>query len=139
MKFYTLGYGGRKPEEFIGLLKKHGIKAVVDVRLYPHRSSLGIYAKSKDPNKGIERLLGEADIQYFSFVELGNIFLGFDDWPQRYQCLLDKAGNLLTARLPEVPQPFCLMCAEKDASECHRRLIADYLVGKGHQVEHLIV
>ena len=136
-KLYTIGYGGRKPDEFLGLLKQHGIKAVVDVRLYPDRSSLGIYAKFKDHSKGIERLLGEAGIQYFSFVELGNIFFGLDDWPQRYRFLLDKAGDLLIERLSQVPAPFCLLCAEKDASKCHRKLIADYLVSKGCQVVHL--
>jgi uncharacterized protein (DUF488 family) len=137
MKFYTIGYGGRKPEEFINLLKGNGIRTVVDVRLRPDKASMGIYAKAKDSNKGIQSLLARADIQYLSFVELGNLFRDFDDWPQRYRCLLDKAGDLLTERLSGVKQPFCLLCAEKDASACHRNLIADYLVGKGYQVEHL--
>ena len=137
MKFFTIGYGGRKPEEFINLLKGNGIRTVVDVRLRPDKASMGIYAKAKDSNKGIQSLLARADIQYLSFVELGNLFRDFDDWPQRYRCLLDKAGDLLTERLSNVPQPFCLLCAEKDTSACHRKLIADYLVGKGYQVEHL--
>jgi uncharacterized protein (DUF488 family) len=137
MKFFTIGYGGRKPEEFINLLKGNGIRTVVDVRLRPDKASMGTYAKAKDDNKGIQSLLARADIQYFSFVELGNLFRDFEDWPQRYRCLLDKAGELLTERLSNVPQPFCLLCAEKDASACHRKLIADYLICKSHQVEHL--
>jgi uncharacterized protein (DUF488 family) len=137
MKFFTIGYGGRKPEEFLNLLKGNGISSVVDVRLRPDKASMGIYAKAKDDNKGIQSMLARADIKYFSFVELGNLFLSFDDWAQRYQRLLDKAGELLTERLSNVPQPFCLLCAEKDPSACHRKLIADYLINKGHQVEHL--
>jgi uncharacterized protein (DUF488 family) len=137
MKFFTIGYGGRKPDEFINLLKTNGIHAVADVRLRPDKASMGIYAKAKDDSKGIQGLLAGTGIQYFSLVELGNLFLGFNHWHQRYQCLLDNAGDLLTERLSEVPQPFCFMCAEKDASVCHRKLIADYLVGKGHQVIHL--
>src|SRR5208283_719845 len=31
MKFYTIGYGGRVPEEFVGLLALHGIRAIADV------------------------------------------------------------------------------------------------------------
>jgi Domain of unknown function DUF488 len=58
------------------------------------------------------------------------------DWEARYKTLLDRAGDLLVDRLAGVPQPFCLLCAEKRITECHRRLIAEYLVGeKGAGVE----
>lgn len=134
---YTIGYGGRKPPEFSSLLKERGIRAVVDVRLRPDRSSMGVYTKAKDTGKGIEALLASAGIAYFSFVELGNIFRDMDDWPRGYQRLMDQAGDLLTERLEQVPTPFCLMCAEKRADQCHRKLIADYLAKKGHRVEHI--
>jgi uncharacterized protein (DUF488 family) len=32
----------------------------------------------------------------------------------------------------------CIMCAERDPSECHRSFIADWLVANGHGVVHLI-
>ena len=137
MKVYTIGYGGRSPDEFLRLLKDNGIAAIVDVRLRPDRSSMGAYAKAKDRGKGIERLLGQAGIQYLSFVELGNLFLDFDDWQVRYQRLMERAGDLLTERLLQVPQPFCLMCAEKAADRCHRAIIAGYLGRQGFEVEHI--
>lgn len=137
MKIYTMGYGGRKPQDFLDLLKEKGIKSVVDVRLRPDRSSMGIYVKAKDAGKGIERLLASTGIRYFLFVELGNIFRDMDDWPQRYQHLMDQAGDFLTERLQYVPAPFCLMCAEKHAGQCHRKLIADYLAKEGYLVEHI--
>lgn len=31
-----------------------------------------------------------------------------------------------------------MLCAEKNPDECHRRLIADYLLLQGHQVIHLL-
>ena len=73
-----------------------------------------------------------------SAIELGNVFLDHGDWRERYRELLEKAGDLLTQRLPCVPLPFCLMCAEKQPEECHRKLVADYLADRGWQVEHLI-
>ncbi len=137
MRSYTIGYGGRKPQEFLSLLRENGIRAIVDVRLRPDRSSMGVYVKAKGAGKGIDALLASAGIEYFSFVELGNIFRDLDDWQKRYQQLMDQAGDLLTRRLLEVAEPFCLMCAEKRADQCHRKLIADYLAKNGHQVKHI--
>jgi uncharacterized protein (DUF488 family) len=98
---------------------------------------MGAYVKAKDPDKGIEGLLRRAGIQYFSFVELGNLFLDFDDWQVRYPRLMEKAGDLLTERLLQAPQPFCLMCAEKAADRCHRAIIAGYFAQRGCEVEHI--
>ena len=137
MKLYTIGYGGRNPQAFIELLKEEGIVAVVDVRLRPNRAHLGCYAKAKDPSKGIQHLLTDAGIQYFSFPELGNVFMHLANWPERYARLIQRAGDRLTARLKDVPEPFCLMCAEKDPDRCHRGIIAKYLSETEHEVEHI--
>ena len=137
MQIYTIGYGGRRPDELLDLLRARDIRAIVDVRLRPDRSAMGIFAKAKDPTKGIEHMLAGAGIQYFSFVEMGNLFLELPDWAERYRRMLDLAGDLLTERLGQVPDPFCLLCAEKKAAECHRKLVADFLATKGHHVEHI--
>lgn len=138
MKLYTIGYGGRSPDDFLELLRDNGIKTLVDVRLRPDRASMGAYVKSKDAAKGIEALLGRADIQYVSLVELGNVFLDFEDWEARYRRLLSQAGDLLTPRLLQVPPPLCLMCAEKAAAQCHRAIIAEYLAAKGWEIQHIL-
>ena len=98
---------------------------------------MGTYVRAKTPDKGIEHLLAGAGIRYFSFVEMGNMFMDLPDWADRYRRLLELAGDLLTARLRDVPQPFCLLCAEKKAAECHRAIIGDFLAARGHKVEHM--
>lgn len=135
--FFTIGYGGRAPEEFVGLLRAHGVRTVADVRIKPERASMGAYTKAKTADKGIERLLSEAGIGYRSLPELGNVFLDMKDWTVEYAELIERAGELLTRRLIELPGPFCLLCAEKRVADCHRRMIADHLVGRGWGVEHI--
>jgi uncharacterized protein (DUF488 family) len=138
MKFYTIGYGGRVPGEFAGLLIQHGIRTVADVRIRPDRASMGAYVKARTAEKGIEKLLAERGIGYRSILELGNLFRDLDDWRSPYRALFERAGNLLVSRLGELPGPFCLLCAEKRVAECHRQVIADFLVEtKGWSVEHI--
>ena len=137
MRFFTIGYGGRMPDDFVALLRDHGVRTVVDVRLRPEFSSMGVYARAKRPDRGIQALLNAAGIEYVSKVQLGNVFMDRDDWRARYQDLLDRAGHLLVTGLEDIPGPIALMCAEKRVAECHRGLIADYLVKQGWQAEHI--
>jgi uncharacterized protein (DUF488 family) len=137
-KLFTLGYGGRGPVEFVGLLVRAGVRGVVDVRLRPDEASLGAFAKAKTADKGLEKLLADAGMAYRSLPELGNPFLEYADWPDRYRAYFARAGDLLLDRLAGVPEPFCLLCAEKRAADCHRRTIADHLAARaGWAVEHL--
>jgi uncharacterized protein (DUF488 family) len=137
MKIFTVGYGGRKPDEFIALLKKHDVEIIVDVRLKTNRAFRGVYVKSKDPHKGIQGLLGKVNIQYIWVAELGNMLRDIDDWHEKYRRYLDEKGDLVCLKLYDLMIPFCLMCCEKHASGCHRKLIVDYLVNRGYEVEHL--
>jgi uncharacterized protein (DUF488 family) len=142
MKFYTIGYGGRNHEDFISLLKQRGIKTIVDVRLYPDRAYSGKYKKTGNSKIGIQGLLSMVDIDYISLIELGNIFKNDkEEWPKLYKQFLGKVGDIVIERLMNAleshPEHYCLMCCEKKSVECHRKIIADYLVKQGHEVEHI--
>lgn len=138
MTIFTLGYGGRSKADIVALLHSNGVRTVVDVRLRPDRASMGIFVKAKTPEKGIESWLAEAGIGYRSIIELGNIFLDYPDWQQRYKTLLDSSGALLTTRLGDVPGPICLLCAEKRVGECHRQQVAAFLAERaGADICHL--
>jgi len=136
-EFFTIGYGGRSPTEFVERLQTHGIRLLFDVRLRPDRAHLGSFVKAKSADKGIEKLLADGGIQYHSLIELGNVFRQYNAWRERYQGLLNSAGDLLTADLRKMSRSFCLMCAEKDMNRCHRQLIADYLERSGWRATHL--
>src|SRR5262252_1906236 len=102
---FTIGYGGRVPGEFTKLLAEHGVKTIVDVRLRPDKAAMGIYAKAKDADKGIAGLLAKAGIGYVSLPELGNVFMEYDDWLERYEKYLAVAGPLLFDRFADVSGP----------------------------------
>lgn len=138
-QLFTVGYGGRKPSDFVSLIQTTSVKTVVDVRLRPDRASMGAYVRAKSNDKGIVKLLATAGIGYASLVELGNVFGELTEWREPYRKLLNLAGPLLVDRLSNIEGPFALMCAEKDVGKCHRKLIADYLVGQGFQLTvHLL-
>ncbi len=138
MKFYTIGYGGRVPDAFASLLVQYGVRSIADVRIHPERASMGSYVKARTADKGIEKLLSERGIAYRSILELGNLFRDLDDWGPAYRMFFDRVGDLLVGRLGELPEPFCLMCAERRVADCHRLVIADFLVkAKGWTVEHV--
>lgn len=127
---FTIGYGGRKPADFVGLLTAHKVAVVVDVRLRPDKASMGSYARARDADKGIAGLLTAAGVGYVSLPELGNLFLDYPDWPAKYADFLDRAGPVLFDRLALVARDapsFALLCAEKRVADCHRRHLADYL------------
>jgi len=135
LKCFTIGYGGREPQDFINLLKQNGIKIVVDVRLKPYSAYKESYVKAKDPNKGIQALLRNHEISYLHIKELGNRFLDNKDWAIQYEKHLEENGYSLISDLIKITEPFCLLCAEKKVEEngvvnCHRKLIADYLFSR---------
>jgi hypothetical protein len=41
-------------------------------------------------------------------------------------------------RLVDIPEPYCLLCSEKEPETCHRSILAEFLQQRGHEVEHLI-
>jgi len=135
MNFFTIGYGGRRPSEFVDILQRNQILTVADVRLRPQRASMGCYVLAKSPEKGIRGLLGRAGIGYCWVEELGNPFLGHDDWQDRYREWILAEGELRCRKLFDLEEPVCLLCAEKRISECHRMHVAEFLTRQGHSLE----
>jgi len=137
MQLFTIGHQGRRREDLLALLRAHGVRTVVDIRLCPEQPGRGNWARAKTPDKGIEGWLAAAGIGYRSLTELGNPFAGLPDWRERYQRLINVAGALLTERLRDLSGPICLLSRERRAAECHRGEVAAYLEARDATVQHL--
>ena len=136
---YTIGYGGRHPQEFVTLLAQACIRLVCDVRAKPRRAYRGIYTFNPEKGSGpLPRLLAQAGIAYEWFPELGN--------PERqdpeiraFEQLMAQEAKHRLQRLQSCVQTLraCLLCAEQDAQRCHRRIIVAHLTACGYDVQHL--
>ena len=144
MTFLTVGHSNRTLEHFIAILEAHGVRRIVDVRSIPR--------SRRHPHfdtEALSRSLGLRGIAYEHRPGLGGRrrpmpeskntglrdegFRGFADYMQTAEF-----ETALAALVAERSEPgVALMCAEADASHCHRGLIADALVARAHSVVHL--
>ena len=145
---YTIGHSTRSSEEFIALLRRYEIEVLADVRAFPTSARYPHFAKGE-----LERRLPEEGIEYHWLgEELGGYRragLG-ERSPNRgwaSEGFRNYADHMLTSefergieRLLELAggKRLAYMCAERFWWRCHRRLISDYLVAKGHRVIHII-
>lgn len=143
MTVHTIGHGTRPALELVETLQEAGVETLVDVRRFP--------GSRRNPQFGqaaLEATLAEAGIRYRHAVELGGRLRG-EPGEERFPCLRVVAFRSYAARMGTSewqaalagvlagPAP-CLMCAETDWHRCHRRLIAELLVARGHEVVHLV-
>lgn len=143
MRVFTIGHGTRPAEELVECLTEAGVQTLVDVRRYP--------GSRRNPQFGgavLAETLRTAGIGYRHAVELGGRRSG-EPGEERFACIraagfrsyaarmrTDAWQDALGTALAE-PAP-CLMCAEAHWSRCHRRLISELLVARGHDVWHLL-
>lgn len=144
--FFTIGHSTRSLEEFIQILKKHGITRLVDVRTIPR--------SRRNPQFNQESLpqaLQKAGIAYTHLPGLGGLrharadsnntawenesFRGYADYMQTDE--FEHNLNTLIA-LAQPPEVIAFMCAEAVPWRCHRSLIGDALAVRGFQVMDIL-
>jgi uncharacterized protein (DUF488 family) len=142
---WTIGHSTRSIEEFLDLLKMHGIELLVDIRAFP--------GSRRYPHFNKERLLPflvSHGIDYEHMAGLGGrrkpaedsinlawrhpSFRGYADYMQtaefqdHFVVLEDLARGKRTA----------YMCSEAPWWKCHRALVSDLMKLKGWKVLHIM-
>lgn len=128
---FSLGTSTRSAEEFLSLLKEHGIEVAVDVRRFPTSRRFPHFRKEE-----VKRYLKEAGIEYHYLGDrLGGYrqggyeaYMETEDFKTGLKMLEDLASKGRTA----------FFCCERLPWRCHRRFIARRLQEQGWEVVHLL-
>jgi uncharacterized protein (DUF488 family) len=143
MDVYTVGHGTKPASDLAEILKRAKIETLIDVRRFP-----GSRRNPQFNQEALRETLASAGIAYRHVEALGGRLSGVPG-EERFACIRTPAFRSYAARMGtpgwqealstalEEPAP-CLMCAETVWWRCHRKLIADLLVARGHRVLHLL-
>ena len=142
---YTIGFTGKSAEEFFTLLKRAGVKILLDIRLN-NVSQLAGFTKGKDLSYFVKAIL---DGQYYHITDLAPTkellkkYQADEDWvsyEKEFIELLEKRKIENKLDLNLLQGPTVLLCSEKTADKCHRRLTAEYIQKKllpDYKIVHL--
>jgi hypothetical protein len=144
---YTIGYGkwstDRRAAALVAALKAAVVELLVDIRHSPcsSQTAAGTYGPKpwtlQAEAAGIRPLLAAAEIGYRWVVELGNPQKTDPDMRVLAEHLADAAGGwpvhrglALVKDIVLGGKVVCLMCACDRYADCHRKLVAEALLGR---------
>jgi uncharacterized protein (DUF488 family) len=127
---YTIGLERRSLEDLIATLREAGVDAIIDVRLH-NTSQLAGFSKRDDFAFLLQEGFGiayEHNLELAPTEEIMRAYRKSRDWEayrRGYMPLLAERDAVAVGRdvLSRYQAP-CLLCAERDAGQCHRSLIA---------------
>lgn len=136
MEVFTIGFAKKSAENFFGLLRKAGIRRLVDVRLR-NTSHLAGWAKRTDLEFFLRELLGAEYLHEPLLVPTDELLTGYRKHRVRWEEYEDRFLELMAERRIEqqIPPslfeiPTVLLCTEPEPERCHRRLVVEYLGAK---------
>lgn len=151
MILYTAGHSTASLEDFVAMMTEHAIDVVVDVRSKP-RSRLAHFDQIP-----LQAAIEEAQMAYrFLGDRLGGVP---QDPAVRARWQQGRLDAVIVAHLRSTDEwhdgiaeltkliaggggrAVCVVCAERDANECHRKAVAEDAAGvtEGLDVVHLVV
>lgn len=146
MRLFSIGHGTRTSHALASALAAQGVRVLVDIRSYP--------ASRHNPQfnrAALEQALPAEGIRYVHEPRLGGRRHGAGHlspnagWKNpHFRAYADHMGTpefeaglgaLLALAAVETT---AFMCAETLPTRCHRALVADALVARGHEVVHIL-
>eukprot|EP00742_Colponemidia_sp_Colp-10_P004015 GILJ01004283.1.p1 GENE.GILJ01004283.1~~GILJ01004283.1.p1 ORF type:complete len:161 (-),score=12.08 GILJ01004283.1:340-822(-) len=134
----TFGHSDHPMTTFIDLLHRYDVATVVDIRSVPASGRYPHFAK-----KALQESIQENGLEY---IWLGTTVGGKLDADESGAYWVSREGvdaisrmidKFQTAWQDEPDDVFCLLCSEASWRECHRKWLADQLVLRGIEVQHI--
>ena len=147
-RIYTIGHSRHPTERLVELLRSRQVARLLDVRRIPF--------SRRNPQFSRDRLaddLARHQIAYRHLEDLGGLrdapmqAGGAADAAWRKTFLRSYAEHARTRPFRDALDTVChvaqsqtcaIMCAEADWRQCHRQIIADYLIVRGLEVLHIL-
>lgn len=142
---YTIGHSTRPLGELVDALHAHQIRTLVDIRAFPMSRRLPQFNRDS-----LEQSLPAAGIRYVWMKALGgyrkaildvspNVALRNDSFRNYADYMLTPEFEQAIAEVIALAEqaPTAYMCAERVYFRCHRMLVSDWLVARGHEVLHI--
>ncbi len=133
MEIYTIGFTQTCAAEFFGKLKEAGIRLLIDVRLN-NVSQLAGFAKRHDLEYFLAEICSAEYVHEPLLAPSQELLDAFKkkkgSWEEYERSFL---GLMADRRIESVisrdlfNMPAVLLCSERTAERCHRRLVLDYL------------
>jgi uncharacterized protein (DUF488 family) len=146
-QLFSIGHSSHPLDQFLGVLARHRIEALVDIRRFP--------SSRKFPHlnqKNLTASLQEAGIEYYWIEGLGgrrrskkadpvspNLALRNKSFRSYADYMLTEEFHQAAGRLLEIAarKRAAMMCAEAVYWRCHRRLVGDFLLANNVTVQHI--
>jgi uncharacterized protein (DUF488 family) len=143
---FSIGHSTRPLQQFLALLRAHGIHTLVDIRSIPHSRRNPQYNQ-----EALQQAIEAEDLGYKHLPALGGhrraredspntgwinpAFRGYADY---MQTAVFEQGLCELLELNRVVGPVAIMCSEAVPWRCHRSMVADALVARGTPVVHIL-
>ena len=128
MTLFTIGYSGKNEAKFFEILRENGIKKLIDVRRFrtskfiTFASEKNLQSKCKHKYIVIEQVAPTTEL--LTNWQKGEIAWSYYERTYNEYLKQIQAENFFTKELLDSA---CLLCMEEKPSQCHRRLLAEYL------------
>lgn len=142
---FTIGHSTRSLYELINALQAHSIETLVDIRSFPMSRRLPHFNR-----ESLEKASPAAGIKYVWMKDMGgrrkksledspNVALRNESFRNYADYMLSPEFERAITDLIKLGEQSrtAYMCAERVYFRCHRMLVSDWLVARGHEVLHI--
>lgn len=131
-EIFTIGFTKKTAEEFFYMLKSHGVRKVIDVRLF-NSSQLLAFSKYPDIKYFLNTIAGIDYFQDMYFTPTERLLesykkklIDWRDYEKAFAALMASRDidDYILNNYADA-EGLCLLCSEQSPLYCHRRLVAE--------------